>query len=1241
MDLSDIQGLVFHAYRRLPFAAYVMLRFERNEGAVQLWLAELVGNGNIDSATPKEAGPHDRPGVRINVAFTHTGLIALGLDADDSETFPLAFKEGLGKKWDDINQPKHRSRALGDVGASAPYNWVWGYNGNGNIDGHGQEHRDTRIDAMLLVFATEETDLKDEITRWTDKAIARGAIRKDGWGVLFGVLPIENDPVKEPFGFVDGISQPVLRGARGLFGENDKPTQPAIHTLADGEILLGHIDGARQCAASPTVAARDRSASLPLARDDPEERRDLGYNGTYLVFRQLSQDVDGFNKACAAAANDTGIPRDRLGAMLVGRWQDGSPLIKCPIAPDADHARAPSGNDFEYRDDPYGERCPIGSHIRRANPRDSLGTDPDGSWRLSNRHRILRRGRPYNDGTSQGLHFICLNASIERQFEFVQQNWTNDGTFGGLDGEDDPLVGARDAGAAWTVTLPPPAETRFRRRVALPGLARFVTVRGGAYFFLPSLTALRYLARLPAAAPRRQEWVPTPQRLNRFEWVRFLFVVRFPILLVAALVAAPFSLLGTSAFRTIVHPMFLTRGPWDTLLVTVLASMAASLAMNAYRVAAMHAEARFGVTVPPSRDLTWKRVLIWQAFSLPIVLTTLWQSATDTVVASRFGVPLTELVWFGLAALGGYVVAFAILLAAEALRSRCVRPENTEDAMLLPPMRLLAGLKRKESKIAELRVVRLVEGTIARWPPGRGAGYFDRNTGKILPGHLTAAALAFLIIVFYLSGWYTLWPPSPWQLPPMAYLLFVVMIGASVAATVAFFLDWFRVPLLTMLAASWLAATFVGGSDHKFAVTQRDLYAAPTVREAIDRADIYHATHGGVASTSRPIVVVAAGGGGAHQAAWTARVLTGLTKLWGTSFTGNLRLISGASAGSVGAMHFVRQFQDGPLEAGPPSPGGVDKLQRDVVEAAKAGATGDVWWGITYPDLTRTLWPIGAFVPSTLDRGRSLERAWCHAMKLDPTCMKPTMGDWQADVANGWRPAVAFNAMVVETGQRAVLATYRFPAESTTKDLAWLTGQKDLPVITAVRLAATFPFITAVARPDNDAQMGHLIDGGYWDNHGVVTLLEWLAEADVKGRKILVVRIPPPFEPSPPVRDRAWPWQTIAPLQAGLSMRTDAQRNRNDLEIKLFQDAYKLDIVWAEFPYQHSGESTDTLLSWHLSRKERCGIEKVWDEKYGRAAGGPAGPDPSSKGAPDINKVASVLGTPAAWVPADVAECRP
>jgi deferrochelatase/peroxidase EfeB len=127
----------------------------------------------------------------------------------------------------------------------------------------------------------------------------------------------------------------------------------------------------------------------------------------------------------------------------------------------------------------------------------------------ANRHRILRRGRSYghrpadpriDDGVDRGLHFLCLNSDIERQFEFVQQTWVNNPVFGGLNGEVDPLIGnisraeTATTNALFTVQADP-----LRSRVH--NLQRFVTVKGGAYFFLPSISALRYLGSLAAPGP--------------------------------------------------------------------------------------------------------------------------------------------------------------------------------------------------------------------------------------------------------------------------------------------------------------------------------------------------------------------------------------------------------------------------------------------------------------------------------------------------------------------------------------------------------------------------------------------------------------------------------------------------------------------------------------------------------------------------------------------------------------------
>jgi len=177
---------------------------------------------------------------------------------------------------------------------------------------------------------------------------------------------------------------------------------------------------------------------------------------------------------------------------MVGRWPSGAPLVK---APDQDIPALADDNDFAYHDDPLGLACPIGAHIRRANPRDSLASGPAASLDTSDLHRLLRRGRSYGPagdggGNGTGLYFICLAGNLARQFEFVQHTWLNSPTFNGLYDDADPLISSHHpAGATFTVPARP---VRHRYR----DLPQFVRTRGGAYFFLPGVSAVRYLAQL-------------------------------------------------------------------------------------------------------------------------------------------------------------------------------------------------------------------------------------------------------------------------------------------------------------------------------------------------------------------------------------------------------------------------------------------------------------------------------------------------------------------------------------------------------------------------------------------------------------------------------------------------------------------------------------------------------------------------------------------------------------------------
>jgi deferrochelatase/peroxidase EfeB len=237
------------------------------------------------------------------------------------------------------------------------------------------------------------------------------------------------------------------------------------------------------------------------------------------VFRQLRQDVKAFwmfldSQVAGVPAADRHASRDRLGAKMVGRWRDGSPVVKAPLKSDPTLS---DDNDFGYFcEDKWGTRCPVASHIRRSNPRDCI--DPDAVNRDVARvsvdgHRIIRRGRPYGppvapsmepadmiaapDPTEpSGLQFICFNADISRQFEFIQQTWIVSPKFGGLYSSSDPIAGdanpvAVRRGLFGDFVMP---EEGFRDR--RQGLQRFVHVEGGAYFFMPGINAVRYLSKL-------------------------------------------------------------------------------------------------------------------------------------------------------------------------------------------------------------------------------------------------------------------------------------------------------------------------------------------------------------------------------------------------------------------------------------------------------------------------------------------------------------------------------------------------------------------------------------------------------------------------------------------------------------------------------------------------------------------------------------------------------------------------
>ena len=422
LERKDIQGIVVSAYKHLPCAAFLLLRV-RNAQPARTWLAQI--------ATEITASEAKHPSLSINIAFTYSGLKNLGLGQDALDVFSLPFQEGMAAPY--------RARLLGDNEENAPAGWEWGAPNN-------------PVDILLMIYGKDEATLKAALEREQKALPAEGA-------ELVKVLFAQRQPnTHEHFGFADGIGQPVMAGT----GNKQRQLQRTHHAteLPVGEFLLGHPNVYNVIAPSPAVKpADDPQRLLPVIPADAAGlnaetgMHDLGRNGSYLVFRQLAQRVAQFwqflDKAtCAAGGASNPGARDHLGAKFVGRYKSGAPLVLCP---EHDNPALGNENNFSYYPtDPDGIECPIGSHIRRCNPRDSLGPDPATALNSANRHRLLRRGRSYgrplenplvDDGAERGLHFICLNSDLERQFEFVQQTWVSNPVFDGLDGEVDPLVG--------------------------------------------------------------------------------------------------------------------------------------------------------------------------------------------------------------------------------------------------------------------------------------------------------------------------------------------------------------------------------------------------------------------------------------------------------------------------------------------------------------------------------------------------------------------------------------------------------------------------------------------------------------------------------------------------------------------------------------------------------------------------------------------------------------------------------
>jgi len=493
VELDDIQGLVRFAYKHHTEAIFLLLRI-KDPAAARQWIAAAP----VASAVTQEPLP---PTV-LQLAFTYAGLRALELPDDIAAAFSMEFVDGMAGN-------PNRSQRLGDVGPNDAKQWEWGA---GNRIPH----------VGVFLYA-----LPGRLEAWQNAIETQ---IEPGFE-LMGRLATSDMGGLEPFGFIDGISQPQLDWDRERAVLDEKQL---IYTNLSclGEYLLGYPNEYALYTPRPLVELeRDTRNLLPTAEDAPN-KKDFGRNGSYVVLRQLRQDVSGFWQTLDRYAGGRADLRARLGESLVGRTLQGEPLVGLlqeKIAGNVSKSD-PDLNAFTYQSDSQGQRCPLGAHIRRTNPRNA-DLPPGGSGWLrqlirtlgfdakaraldlvaSTRfHRLLRRGREYGVAVSleralsgppnqseTGLQFMCLGANIERQFEFVQSAWVTSAKFDALSDQADPLLGNRLSGLgssrsdAFSI---PQSDAPDQR---LDGLPPFITVLGGAYFFLPGIRALRYLSQPP------------------------------------------------------------------------------------------------------------------------------------------------------------------------------------------------------------------------------------------------------------------------------------------------------------------------------------------------------------------------------------------------------------------------------------------------------------------------------------------------------------------------------------------------------------------------------------------------------------------------------------------------------------------------------------------------------------------------------------------------------------------------
>src|ERR1700751_683657 len=436
LEFDEVQHILLPRVPALT-GRYEFLSF-RNAAGGRAWLSALLPK--VQSAAEVRAST-EMDNRWVSVAFTWNGLRALGLDEDSLATFPEEFRQGM----------LARAEMLGDTGANDPSHWV-------------DKTASPDLHAIAILFA------RDAAERGRCEVEHRKLITECKGVEVLSTLDLQATPpfdhAHDHFGYRDRLSQPVIEGS------GDEPTPGSGAPLKAGEFILGYVD--------------ESGVNPPLPK--PEV---LSRNGSFMAYRRLEEHVGKFRDFLRENGK-TREEQDLIAAKLMGRWRSGAPLALAPDKDDPALGADPERNiNFNYKhEDPQGYAVPLGSHMRRMNPRDTAAN--------MNRRRMIRRGATYgshlpegtpDDGKERGIAAFVICASLIRQFEFAQNVWGNDRNFHELGNERDPIIGTQDGTLEFKIPKRP-----IRRKIT--GLPAFTTVRRGACFFLPGLKALRWLAAL-------------------------------------------------------------------------------------------------------------------------------------------------------------------------------------------------------------------------------------------------------------------------------------------------------------------------------------------------------------------------------------------------------------------------------------------------------------------------------------------------------------------------------------------------------------------------------------------------------------------------------------------------------------------------------------------------------------------------------------------------------------------------